>query len=305
MALPKQGDVTDAEIEESKPSQGQSVQVDLKEEEPKGSPKPADGKAQEAPATSPDRSAEERRLKALESQVAATRRINEDLKREVATLRQERQTTPPAESGAQVLPKGTAQETVDKYDQLVSNNRWQEAVRLLAREEARSEYKSTREIEQATEQVRYVEQRRLTALERSKQKVEATYPSLHRDTGNQEAVETQLFNQAVAELSTEDEEFIHSPHAPELAMRRMEEMAQERGIALTRSAVRATPKTATRGNQTSMPASRGPGGATTYTMTPEQKTWADQYLGHLPEGERYKHYARYAKAVETTGGVET
>ena len=234
------GDVTDAEIEHddgSVSSREGSVKVNLEEKETKPASSPADGKVETTPATPPDRSAEERRWKALESQVAATRRINEDLKRQNEDVRRQLSTlnerltpaTTPAsqgDSGARVLPAGTTQETIDKYDKLVTENRWQDAVRLLAREEARAEYRTTREIENATEQVRRVEERRLTALERSKAKVESAYPTLHRDTGNPDSVETQLFNEAVAELSTEDEEFIHSPHSPELAMRRMEELAQ-------------------------------------------------------------------------------
>ena len=297
----KQGDVTDAEVDQEKlhPSQEGSVQVDLKETEEKSS-KPADGKAEEAPATPPDRSAEERRWKALESQVAATRRINEDLRKQLTTLNQRLQPAEKPEAGATVLPKGTPQETVDKYDQLVTDGKWQDAVRLLAREE----YKTTRNIEQAQEQVQQVEQRRVQALERSKQKVESTYPSLHRESGDPNAVETQLFNEAIAELSNEDDQFLHDPYAPELAMRRMEELAQARGVPLTKAVSKTPVQTPGRRGQTSLPVSRGAGGAMTYTLTPEQKAVADTYYPHLPEAERYKHYARFAKMVETTGGVD-
>mgnify|MGYP001565507284 CR=1 FL=1 len=304
-----QGDVTDPEIDPDgvlHPSQGGGVQVDLKEDEGKVTSPPADGKGKETPATPPDRSAEERRWKALESQVAATRRINEDLRKQVTTLNERLQkpaALPSGDSGAAVLPKGTAQETIDKYDQLVEGGKWQEAVRLLAREE----YRTSRSVEDAQEQVRHIEERRLTALERSKQKVEGLYPTLHRDTGDTESPETQLFNEAVSELSQQDEQFLHDPYAPELAMRRMEELAQERSIPLTRSTLKSSTvaSSSARRGQTSLPVSRGPGGATTYSLTPEQKVWADTYLSNLPEADRYKHYARYAKAAETTGGVET
>ena len=293
----KPGDVTDAVVgEEEDSSQAKGVQVDLKEEEKSSAP--ADGKAEKAPATPPDRSAEERRWKALESQVAATRRINEDLRKQVSTLNERLQ--PPVDPGAKALPKGTAQETIDQYDQLVTDGKWQEAVRLLTREE----YKAQRDIEKAQDEVQRVQERRLSALERSKLKVESLYPALHRETGNSEATETQLFNEAVAELSQEDDQFLHDPYAPELAMRRMEDLAQARGIALTRSQAQAPVGTPRRAGQTSMPVSRGAGGASTYSLTPEQKGWCDTYLGHLPEAERYKHYAKYAKMAETTGGVD-
>ena len=237
-----QGDVTDPEIDPDgvlHPSQGGGVQVDLKEDEGKVTSPPADGKGKETPATPPDRSAEERRWKALESQVAATRRINEDLRKQVTTLNERLQkpaALPSGDSGAAVLPKGTAQETIDKYDQLVEGGKWQEAVRLLAREE----YRTSRSVEDAQEQVRHIEERRLTALERSKQKVEGLYPTLHRDTGDTESPETQLFNEAVSELSQQDEQFLHDPYAPEMAMRRKEELAQEPSIPLTRSTLKSS-----------------------------------------------------------------
>lgn len=297
MARPvDQGDVTDALVEgEEAPSRKGELQVDLKETEETSS-KPADGKAQEAPATPPDRS-EDKRWKALESQVAATRRINEDLRRQLMTLNE--RLTPQSDAGVKVLPKGTAQETIDKYDQLVEGGKWQDAVRLMAREE----YKSTREVEQATAQIRYVEERRITALERSKQKVESLYPKLHRETGDPESTETQLFNEALAELSNDDEQFLHDPYAPELAMRRMEELAQSRGVSLTRASKTPTGSPRRLG-QTSLPVSRGSGGASTYTLSRDQKEWCDMHLGHLPENERYKHYARFAKTAETEGSVE-
>jgi len=49
-------------------------------------------------------------------------------------------------TGAQDLPKGTPQETIDKYDQLVEGGKWQDAVRILSREE----YKAARQIEIVT-----------------------------------------------------------------------------------------------------------------------------------------------------------
>ena len=300
MARPaSQGDdVTDGQVEgdEESPSRAGGVQVDLKETDEKPS-KPADGKAVEAPATPPDRSAEERRWKALEGQVAATRRINEDLRRQLTTLNERLQT--PKDEGVKPLPKTE----VDKYDQLVADGRWQEAVDLKAETVAQRIYKQNRDTEQAQAQLRYVEERRVNALERSKQKVESRYPMLHRETGDPESIETQLFNEAIAELSHEDEQILHDPYAPELAMRRMEELAQARGVSLTRSASK-TPAPVRRLGQTSMPASRGAGGATTYQLSREQKEWCDMNLGHLPEAERYKHYARFAKVAEATGGVE-
>lgn len=298
--MAKPVDPTDpvVEEEESDPSQGKGIRVDLKEEE-KDASKPA-GTGGKPPATPPDPGAEERRWKALESQVAAARRINEDLKRQVQGLNERltKPAAPVAGTGAQDLPKGTPQETIDKYDKLVEEGKWQESVRLLAREE----YKASRELEQAQAQVQAVETRRLNALERSKQKVREAYPMLHEESGDPEAPETQLYYQAVAQLSKEDDQFLHDPYAPELAMHRMEQLAREQGASLKRTAP-TTARALGRAGQTSLPVSRGSGGATTYQLSADQKAAADAMLGHLPESERYKHYARFAKMSET-GGIE-
>lgn len=303
----KQGsDPTDAEVVDEKneapdPQRG-GVQVDLEEKDEKGAMGTAAAGAGKdgAPATTADRAVEERRLKALESQVAATRRINDDLRKQLTSLN-ERLVAPKPESGAAVLPKGTAQETVDKYDQLVAENKWQDAVRLLAREE----YKAARDVEQAEEQVRSTEERRLRTLERSKQMVEQLYPNLSRKTGDPASPESLLFDEAVDQLSSEDDQFGFDPYAPELAMHRMERIAWERNLMLTRSETvsKSPARSFGRAGQTSMPASRGSGGASTYTLNRDQKEWCDANLGHLPEAERYKHYARFAKMSEA-GGVE-
>ena len=279
--------------EEEESSQPTEVQVDLKETPSKE--KEAAGKEPSPEA----KAAEERRWKALENQIAASRRVNDDLRTQLKTLN-ERLKPAELEPGGKALPEGTAQDVVDQYDRLVADGKWQEAVRVLAREE----YKVARQTETAQEQLRTAEERRLSALERSKQKVRDAYPTLREDTGNAEAPESVLYNEAVAELTKEDDQFLHDPYAPELAMHRMEQLARTRGVGLTRMSVSVTPARP-RGAQTSMPASRGSGGATSYTLTREQKEWCDANLAHLPEEERYKHYARFAKMSETTGGVET
>ena len=303
MAKPaKESDPTDAVVEEQEvpPSSHEGgVQVVLKETPTKDAP----SKEKASPAPEPDEAAE-RRWKALESQVAATRRVNETLQRTVQELTSKLQAPPAAsESGAQVLPTGTSQETIDKYDKLVADGKWQEAVRVLSREE----YRTARQVEVAEEQVRSIQSRRLSALERSKLMVESTYPALHRDTGNPEAPETQFFNQALTELSAEYDQFLSDPYAPQLAMHRMEQLAASHGIKLTKAITQplsSARPSAGRAGQTSMPASRGAGGASTYTLSPDQKEWCDANLSHLPEGERYKHYAQFAKMAES-GGVET
>ena len=293
MAKKVDDETVTVEPEEEEPSHSTEVQVDLKETPSKE--KEAAGKAPSPEA----KAAEERRWKALENQMAASRRVNDDLRAQLKTLN-ERLEAPKQEPGKTALPEGTAQEVVDQYDKLVSDGKWQEAVRVLAREE----YKVARQTETAQEQLRTAEERRLGARERSKQKVRDAYPVLHEDTGNAEAPESVLYNEAVAELTKEDDQFLHDPYAPELAMPRMEQLARTRGVALTRTSVSVAP-TRPRGAQTSMPASRGSGGATSYTLNREQKEWCDANLAHLPEEERYKHYARFAKMSETTGGVET
>ncbi len=295
------GDPTDPVVEdgeEDSSSRGKGVQVDLKETPPKG-----DASAGEKKATEPDRSAEERRWKALESQAAASRRIAEDLKRQLAEVntRLAAAAKPTPVAGPQALPAGTPQGTVDKYDKLVEDGRWQEAVDLKAELKAEEVYKRNRELERTQDRLQETEERRIKTLERSKQKVESAYPALHRDSGDPDAVEQQLFNQAIAQLSEEDAQFLHDPYAPELAMHRMEQIAREQGISLTRLKSPA-PATAPRINA-GMPRSRGTGGATTYTLSAEQKAFADTQFAHMPEAERYKHYARFAKMAES-GGVE-
>lgn len=293
MAKRADPDPTDPEVEIEEPVTPGSggVQVDLKE------------KVVAPDAAKAAEEAQERRWKALENQASATRRINEDLKKQVQQLN-ERLTVPEPAAGKAVLPAGTAQETIDKYDQLVADGKWQESVRLLAREEAKAEYQASRQSEQKLQAAQFEQESRQTALERSKSQVEGRYPKLHRVSGEPESPDAQLFQEAVGSLSEEDPEFLRSPYAPTLAMQRMEEIAESRGIKLTRNGNVAMTARPGRVGQTSMPASRGSGGATTYTLSREQKEWADMHYGHLPESERYKHYARFAKMAET-GGVET
>ena len=292
----KVGDPTDPDVavEEEHPSRDAEVQVDLKET-PKASPKAPE-------VTEEDRAAEEKRWKALENQTAAQRRIAEELRKQVQELNERLARQPAQPTGAQVLPEGTPKETVDKYDQLVADGKWQEAVRVLSREE----YKVQRDTETAQERLRAAEERKLTALERSKQKVRDAYPMLHEETGDAEAVESQLYAQAVSELTKEDDQFVHDPYAPELAMHRMEALARTQGVKLSKTDMQPSTVRPTlgRAGQTSMPASRGSGGASIYTLTREQKEVADEVLSHIPEAERYKHYARFAKMAETTGGAE-
>lgn len=303
----KEVDPTDAQVEDQEvpsSSTASGVQVDLKE-----TPEKADaaGKAGQAPANERDVAAEERRLKALESQVAATRRINENLSRQLAevTQRLQQSQVQAPEAGRTAMPEGTAQAVVDKYDALVADGKWQDAVRLLAKEVSQQEYRTARQIEHAEEQVQQVQARRLTTLEKQKQTVESLYPNLHRDTGDPDSPEMQLFNAAVAQLANEDSEFLASPFAPTLAMHRMEQLAASQGIKLSKATSQPNPTVRPGRGATSMPASRGAGGAsgTTYQLSADQKEWCDANLGHLPEAERYKHYARFAKMSER-GGIE-
>ena len=279
------------EPEEEHPSRDAETQVDLREE----------GKKPDAAAEA--KAADEKRWKALENQNAAQRRIAESIQRELKELKEQQAKAPKPESqptGAQVLPAGTSQDVVDKYDQLVADGKWQEAVRVLSREE----YKVLRETERAEEQIRTSQERKLAAWERNKQKVRDAYPMLKEGQEDPESPELALYNQAVAELTQEDDQFIHDPYAPVMAMHRMEELAKSQGVKLNRNAEATPPaRTPVRAGPTSMPVSRGSGGAATYTLSREQKEWCDVNLSHLPEGERYKHYARYAKMAEA-GGVE-
>ena len=299
-AGPKDEDPTGAEVEgEAAPesSTTSGVQVDLKETE----------KAPEKGAA-PKPEVEDKRLKALESQVAATRRINESHQRTVqelnTRLQQGVQQAPAA--GQQVMPQGASQAVVDQYDQLVADGKWQDAVRLLAREVSREEIKTTRQIETAEEQVRTVQQRRLTTLEKQKQMVESLYPALHRETGDPDAPETQLFNAAIAQLAGEDEQFLHDPYAPQLAMHRMEQLAATQGIKLTKAMTQISSPARPGRGASSMPVSRGAGGASssTYQLSADQKEWCDANLSHLPEAERYKHYARFAKVTDRERSIE-
>lgn len=271
------------------PSQAEGVKVDLKP----GAATPAAPK----PATPPADEAGERRMKALENQLAAQRRVTETLQRQLA---QRPAQAPAMPTGAAALPAGTAQETVDKYDQLVTDGRWQEAVRLLSREEARTEYQT----QQALTEYHRVQAARVETWQGVMQRVRSRYPQLDETNGDPASQEWALYNEAVAQLNQQDANFAGDIYAAELAMRRMEDLARERGLVLKpMSTPAAQPRTPGRGVQTSMPASRRAGGAATYTLTKDQKDWCDLHLGHLPEAERYKGYAGIAQAIEQGGTV--
>ena len=189
------------------PSQAGGVKVDLKP----GAATPAAPK----PATPPADEAGERRMKALENQLAAQRRVTETLQRQLA---QRPAQAPAMPTGAAALPAGTAQETVDKYDQLVTDGKWQDAVRLLAREEATRSYHEA----QATERLNERQNQRLDVLERSKERVRTRYPALHETEGDPDSAENKLYTMAINQLAEEDPEFAANPNAPALAMERME-----------------------------------------------------------------------------------
>ena len=290
--------------EEGSPSRQGGVQVDLKEDAGKT---PA-AKGEKAEGEDPG---EPKWKKALENQLAASRRVQENLQKQLASLQEalKRPASAPAPTlapGATAMPPGTPQAVINEYDQLVDEGKWIDAVRRLGREVSREEYKKFREEERVEEQLHAHTAHHLGVLEKSKQRVEALYPTLHRETGDEAAVESQLFQQAQAQLVQEDPQIEYNPHAPELIMSRMEQLAAEQGVSLARSTTKgaAPARPAPRGVATTIPASRGVGGAVSYTLTPEQREWCDTYLSHLPEAERYKNYARIAKAAEKRGGVE-
>lgn len=287
--------------------QDEGVQVDLDQETSSTATpsKPAAEKATPDPEVT-------KQLKALQNQTAAQRRIIENYQRELAQRRTAPSTPAPAaptlQPGAAAMPAGTAQETVDKYDQLVNDGRWQEAVRLLAEEQANKVVQSTLQQREQAEQQRDAQATRLTVWEQSKQRVRERYPALDEVSGDMQAPESQYFNLAVAQLQREDPTVLQNPRLPELAMHRMEDLAREQGVRIQPAATGGSGNSAAqpavrRTGPTSLPASRRVGGANTMTLSKDQKEWCDRYLGHLPESERYKQYAMTSRVMEQGGDI--
>lgn len=286
------------ESEGTTPSTGKSVQVDLNVE-------PVKPGAGAKPAATP--TVDPKRLDAIEKWVAGTRRMVEKIERSILGI-EHRMTQPAAVSapstkpsaGSTVMPAGTAQPVIDKYDQLVDENRWQEAVRLLAREEARTEYES-----QQQESARQQEaQARLGALVQSKARVAIRYPTLHPETGDNESPEAQLFEEVYQQAGQSDPTLLVDPHAPELLMHRMEDLAQARGIKL-KPVASGSEFTVPSGRGSigvrggGLPPSRGAGGtkSNVVTLTPEQREYCEYH------GIPFEDYAKSLKALGETGEV--
>ena len=277
------------EEESPTPSTGKGVQVNLEVT-------PKKGEGEKPPATP---SLDPRRLDAIEKWVAGTRRTVEKIERSVLGL--EHRLTQPVERpapGGQVLPPGTPQETIDKYDQLVDQNRWQDAVRMLAREEARAEI----EVQQQEQARQANAQAQLITVAQSKARVAHRYPTLHQETGDETSAEAKLFEEVYQQATQEDPLLLGDPHAPELLMYRMEDLAQARGVKLKPAVVSPTAltgrgSTGVRGG--GLPPSRGAGGirGNTVTLAPEQKEYCDYH------GIPYEEYAKSLKALGETGEV--
>lgn len=279
-------DATKVTVDDEPPSQKTTPQADSKQKDDADK----DDKGADA----------EKRWKAMENQLSAGRRVTESIQRDLASIRQALAQRPVAQpsglpsKGADALPEGTDPATVDKYDKLMLEGDWQGAVRLLAREEA-SHVVKTRDAEEGQRQR---EAKRLETLERQKQMVRERYAALHEESGNPESQEWQLYNEAINQLSGEDPDFLGNPYSPTLAMTRMEALAAERGIRLSAARAPTSPPVGAR-----RPVPRPASASNVYTITKEQKEWADRYLSHLPPEQRYKHYASFAKRTEAEGEV--
>ncbi len=220
--------------------------------------------------------------KSLQNSIHATKRVNEQLRRELDSMK------------PKAAPQPEVPITQNEYDKLVADGRWQDAVAALAEKKAaeifrRQQEEETRKREQEVAQTR---------LETSKQKVISKYPMLDPETGDHECIESQLFIQVM----NQHPEYLRNDYGPVLAMRDMEEIAAERGISLRRSInhnLATNQETVRRGrtNATSLPPSRpAMKNGNSYTISREQKELVDA------SGLDPTTYARIAKQLES--GVE-
>ena len=273
---------TEVVVEPDPPSElDESIEVDLTEKPPAPKAPTADEIAKQLQDFQAKYDAS---LKAMENQLAASRRINERLQREMS----QRPTLP-------VTPLAPTP-PADELDQLVESGQWKQAVAKLAAQEAERLYQA-RETERQRQEVTIQRQTRLAS---AKEEVVKYYPELDPESGDPESI----VHKAYVEVLNHHPEYLGNEFGPVLAMRDMESTLRDHGMeprSWKAPATKPSPDALRRERtqSTTLPPGRPSGATNAFVLTKEQKTIAEQ------TGIPLEDYAKYAKALETGGEVTT
>lgn len=251
-----------------------SVEIDI-EQKPAG-----DGKSAQATPVQPQETAQDKAWKAIENQLAATRRVNEKLQKELAEIKTKIATPSPS---APVVA------TTNELDKLVADGRWQEAVGKVAEEKAQKLFEQKELLRIQQDQAAQSVQR----LEQAKQSVIEKYPDLHPETGNAESP----VSVAYAQTLNEHPEYLKNEFGPVLAMYEMEKKMNQPVTQRFQDAG-ANYETVRRGraNAASLPPSRPASGKNMVTIDRDEKAMIDY------SGINAQTYAKVKKAL--AGGAE-
>ena len=193
--------------------------------------------------------------------------------------------------GMQYQPQRVQSDGIkDPYDEMVEKD-WKQAVRVLAREEA----ESIRQAQIQYDYQRQLEQKKVSLLEQSKQKVVDKYPEIN-DQDSEIA-------KKYMKILTQNQDYLRNDRGPILAMRDMEDELRDEGR-LDEVSKRAVEKEVTRqvrtGASTLPRTSNGAPSSNKISLTREQKELCDNH------NIRYEDYALMVKKQATSGrqGVE-
>lgn len=233
-------------------------------------------------------------IKSFTNQFHGYRRITEKMQRQMEEIQDhllELANRPhQAFPQSQAAPPGSLEAEAEK---LVNDGRWQEAINKLA--DARFQTHLA-----ALEERRAFEDRQRQAVETmdsAKRRVLDRYPELDPRTGDEEASVSQLYR----EVLNQHPEYLTNNLGPILAMRDAEDLAQERGIALsareTRNGENQDRERKIRAREAAVPVSRGRSTEDKVPLSQDQKEFADYH------GIPLETYARSVKKSRGGEGV--
>lgn len=186
-----------------------------------------------------------------------------------------------------------AEQTQDELDKLVDSGNWKEAVSRLADQRAVA-------IIQQREQQTRIEQDALSRrqlLDSSIRKVTELYPELDEHAGDPNAEVSKAFSR----LMNANPDLLSNPRGPELVMYEMErEMIADKQTPRSWQVKAASTSNHVpgRASTTTLAPSRPSISSNKVVLTREQKEFCDR------QGIKVEDYARIARTLESTGGVE-
>ena len=127
-------------------------------------------------------------------------------------------------------------------------------------------------------------------------KVTSVYPELHEQTGDP----TSEISQSFTRIMNQNPDLLSNPRGPELTMHAMEQEMVAKGQTPRswQASAKSNGAPASRASMTSLTPSRQSLPSNKVVLTREQKDFCDR------QGLKYEDFARIARTLESTGGVE-